>query len=152
MRGTGWPPGPRWQPPRTGSTVAAPGWLLQAIRGYAEQAFDATRGGSILEEIRTEQASLAASVTAALASLESVGDASAAGYQGARALAFLAGVRLAERAGETALFEYYRQLPASESWREAFAAAFGTSAADFHEAFEAYRDDAEPPASGGSTS
>ena len=139
-------------PTEDGLDRRGPWWLLQAIRGYAEQAFDATRGGPALGEVRTEQASRAGSVTAALASLESVGDASAAGYQGARALAFLAGVRLAEDAGEAALFEYYRQLPASASWEEAFAAAFGTSAADFHEAFEAYRDDAAPPASGGSAS
>ena len=139
-------------PTEDGLDRRGPWWLLQAIRGYAEQAFDATRGGPALGEVRTEQASRAGSVTAALASLESVGDASAAGYQGARALAFLAGVRLAEDAGEAALFEYYRQLPASASWEEAFAAAFGTSAADFHEAFEAYRDDAAPPASDGSAS
>ena len=109
-------------------------------------------GGPTLEEIRTEQASLAGSVTAALASLESVGDASAAGYQGARALAFLAGVRLVEHAGETTLFEYYGQLPASASWEKAFEVAFGMSAADFHEAFEAYRAEAAPPESGSSAS
>ena len=139
-------------PAEDGLDGRGPWWLLQAIRGYAEHAFDATRGGPTLEEIRAAQASLARGVAPALASLEVVGDASAAGYQGARALAFLAGVRLAERAGEAALFDYYRQLPGSASWREAFDAAFGMSAADFQAAFEAYRDEAAPPASGGSAS
>ena len=69
------------------------------------------------------------------------------GYREAWALASLAGVRLAEHAGEASLFEYYRQLPASVSWEEAFGAAFGMSAADFHEAFEAYRAEAAPPGS-----
>ena len=131
-------------PPGDGLDRRGPWWLLEAIRGYAEHAFDAARGGSTLPEIRTAEAALARSVTPVLASLGRVGDASAAGYREARALAFLAGARLAEHAGETALFEYYRQLPESANWREAFEAAFGMSVADFHGAFEAYRAEAAP--------
>ena len=54
-------------------------------------------------------------------------------------LSALAGELLAERAGEAALFDYYRRLPGAESWDAAFQAAFGRSVAEFHAEFEAYR-------------
>ena len=124
-----------------------PWWLRQAIRSYTERAFEATGDGVTLQEIRTAQVSLAGRVTPALARLEVSADVVAAGYQEARALAFLAGAWLAEHAEEAALFDYYRQLPASANWQGAFEAAFGMSVTDFHEAFEAYRAEVAPPAS-----
>ncbi len=127
-----------------------PWWLRQAITSYTERAFEAGGDGATLEEARTAQASLARGVTPALARIEASADVVAAGYHEARALAFLAGDWLAEHAGEASLFDYYRQLPASASWQEAFEAAFGMSVDDFHTAFEAYRAETAAPASGSS--
>ena len=80
-----------------------------------------------------------------LSSLETYDDATAAGYWDARALAFLAGEWLAERAGDHAIVDYYRALPSSANWQEAFEAAFGLSVTDFDSAFEAYRAEVAPP-------
>ena len=55
------------------------------------------------------------------------------------ALSFLAADWLAQRAGEPALFEYYRLLPASDSWQDAFEGAFGMAIDDFYAAFAEYR-------------
>ena len=39
----------------------------------------------------------------------------------------------------TPIFEFFRLLPASATWEEAFEAAFGIAVDDFYEAFEEYR-------------
>ena len=49
-----------------------------------------------------------------------------------------------QRAGEPAIFEYYRVLPDSESWEEAFEAVFGITIEDFYEAFAEYRAEVAP--------
>ena len=43
------------------------------------------------------------------------------------------------RAGEPAIFEYYRLLPSSDDWQEAFEGAFGITIDDFYAAFAEYR-------------
>ena len=68
------------------------------------------------------------------------------------ALAFLAVEWLADRAGDAAIFDYYRLLPDSETWEEAFDAAFGIAIDDFYEAFEAYRARVAPPIEGADSS
>ncbi|MDE2697050.1 MAG: carboxypeptidase-like regulatory domain-containing protein [Chloroflexota bacterium] len=122
-----------------------PWWLRMAIRSYTERAYEATNEDVTIEEIRDSEVTLAGRMVAPLASLETGDDAIAVGYHEARALAFLAGTWLAEHADEVALLEYYRQLPSSMSWREAFEAAFGMSVEDFFEEFEAYRAEVAPP-------
>ncbi len=57
-------------------------------------------------------------------------------------LGFLAAERLVELAGEEALLEYFRLLPSSTSWREAFQQAFGRTVDEFYEEFEPYRAEA----------
>ena len=42
-------------------------------------------------------------------------------------------------ASHDSYIEYYRLLPSSASWREAFRTAFGITTHDFFTAFEAYR-------------
>ena len=54
-------------------------------------------------------------------------------------VAFLAVEWLAARAGDPSIFEYYRLLPSSETWKEAFATAFGITIEEFFAAFEEYR-------------
>ncbi|MYB41562.1 MAG: carboxypeptidase regulatory-like domain-containing protein [Chloroflexi bacterium] len=60
------------------------------------------------------------------------------------ALSFLAVERLAELAGDEAVFEYFRLLPSSTSWREAFEGAFGLTVDDFYEDFEVHQADIAP--------
>ncbi len=122
-----------------------PWWLRLATRSYTEHAYEATGDEVTIEAIRAQQVTLARRVTPSLASLELWDDVADVGYWEARALAFLAGAWLAEHVGEPALFEYYRQLPASTSWEDAFEVAFGMTVADFHTAFEAHRADIAPP-------
>ena len=128
-----------------GLDVRGPWWLRVAAKSYTEHAYEATNGEVTIEAIRDEQVTLARRLTPSLASLEVSDDVVDAGYWKARALAFLAGAWLAEHAGEPALFEYYRQLPSSTSWEDAFETAFGMTVADFHAAFEAHRAEVAPP-------
>ena len=60
-------------------------------------------------------------------------------------LSFLAVWWLAEFSGERNIFEYYRLLPESETWEEAFEGAFGRTVDDFYGVFEAYRARVAPP-------
>ena len=136
-------------PAEGGLDGRGPRWLRNAARSYADHAYKATAEDATIEEIRAEQAKLAKRVASPLADLEHHDDATAAGYWDARALTFLAGDWLAAHAGEPALMQYYRRLPASTSWRAAFEAAFGMTVADFLEAFEAHRAEVAPPDSGG---
>ena len=46
---------------------------------------------------------------------------------------------LVARPDHDAHFEFFRLLPTSETWEEAFEAAFGIAVGDFYEAFEEYR-------------
>ncbi len=57
-------------------------------------------------------------------------------------LGFLAVELLVELAGEDALLEYFRLLPAHVDWREAFEAAFGRTADEFYAEFEPHRAEA----------
>ena len=122
-----------------------PWWLRLATKSYTEHAYEATAGSVTFEDIRDRQVALAKRVTPSLASLELWDDADGVGYWEARALTFLAGEWLAEHAGEPTLFEYYRQLPSSANWQEAFEASFGITADAFYEDFEAHRAEVAPP-------
>ena len=116
-----------------------PYWLRLAAERYTEHAYRAIAGADTLERIRSDEISRAMRTAAPLSGLETYADAEAAGYWKSRALGFLAAERLVALAGEPALFEYYRLLPAVADWRAAFAAAFGVAPADFYADFEAYR-------------
>ena len=54
-------------------------------------------------------------------------------------LGFLAAEWLADHAGETALFDFYRERHVSPSWEAAFEAAFGLTPDAFYAEFERYR-------------
>ncbi len=122
-----------------------PRWLLLATDSYLEETYRVEAGRATWDEIRRGQIVRASRLAQRLNSLETYDDATAAGYWDARALAFLAGEWLAERAGEPAIVEYYRVLASSANWQEAFEAAFGLSVTDFDSAFEAYRAEVAPP-------
>lgn len=128
-----------------GGNRRGPAWLLLAARSYAEHAYEAATGDVTLEEIHGREVSVVRCGTFTLDSLRLWDDVISTGYWESRALAFLASEWLTERAGERALFDYFRQLPTSDGWEAAFEAAFGMGAADFRAEFEAYRAEVAPP-------
>lgn len=122
-----------------------PLWLLLAIESYADHLDESALGPQTLDEIRAEQVALARRVVPPLSTFTGRDQVDAVDFWNARALSSIAGELLADRAGEPALFDYFRELPSSASWREAFEAAFGMSVEDFYEAFEAHRAGVAPP-------
>ena len=121
-----------------------PWWLVHAIDAYVHDAYGAASGREALGEIRAERHRRARGVEEPLLALATGEDANNAGYGSARALAFVAGEWLANRAGEPALLDYYRQLPSAAGWEKAFEAAFGLSVEEFHASFEEHRAEAAP--------
>ena len=133
-------------PVPVGHNRLGPNWLLLATEHYAEYAYRQGLGvQETLDRIRQEHVSLAAQTEATLHSMETRRGVDAAGYWGMYGLTQLAAERLVRRAGEPALFSYYRALPDAADWREAFEAAFGIRAEAFYEDFEAYRAEIAPP-------
>ncbi len=112
-----------------------PEWLVEGSATYAEEAYE--EGGL---EFRRWIAPASASH---VASIRNPGDAhpSRLNYH----LGFLAADWLVEHAGEPSLLDYYRLLPSSGSWEEAFGSAFGLTTDEFYDAFEAYRAEVAPP-------
>ena len=121
-----------------------PVWLVGSSQAYVLHSYRVARGRAELGASRDRETARATQTTRLLSSTSTL-----AGYSenslASRALGLLAVEWLAERAGDTALFEYYRLLPKSRSWEEAFEAAFGIGVDDFYEAFEAYRAEVAPP-------
>ena len=121
-----------------------PFWLDSPAETYVTYVYRTEAGIDGAEGIRNQAVSSAIRLTRSLSSTENgweLGDE----YHGARGLGFVALDLLAERAGDAALFDYYRRLPGSDSWEEAFEGAFGTAVDDFYEVFEAHRARVAPP-------
>lgn len=125
-----------------GRAFDAPAWLVSGTAAWAEAAAAALAGGVAVEERlarerRVRTAALPLRDRPALASLDApaaFGN-QAVGYD----LAFLAADWLAGRAGERSVAAFFEALAEpSAAWEEAFASAFGVTAADFHAAFEAH--------------
>ena len=114
-----------------------PYWYEFGAEAYVFYAYRSALGLDALDEARRREIARARQTSEPLSRMES--HSGAAGTEGALALGFLAADWLVQRAGEPALFEYYRLLPSSESWGEAFEGAFGITVADFYVAFEEYR-------------
>ena len=113
-----------------------PDWLGSGIDGYIDNAYAVLTGRH--HEHKYEVEDLRSS-TRSLGPLRTMqfGEASALDI---RHLGTLAVDRLVERAGEKALFDFYRELHApAPSWQSAFETAFGLTPEAFHEEFERYR-------------
>ena len=110
-----------------------PTWLLEGSATYMEELYDDGL------EFRRWVAPAAASHVASIRTPEAAPK-GRLNYH----LGFIAADWLRERAGEPALLDYYRQLPSSGSWEEAFATAFGLPLGEFYEAFEAHRAEVAP--------
>ena len=132
-------------PAEQGHDRRGPLWLLLAIEAYADHAHETAVGPQTLDEIRAGQTHLARRLEQPLSTFAAWDDLRAAGFWNARALSSIAGELLADRASEAALFDYFRQLPSSDTWETAFEAAFGMSVIDFHAEFEAQRAEVAPP-------
>ena len=113
-----------------GQHELGPEWLRDATDIYARDAYHA--------RIRSTSRSLAAQADEPLVGVTESG-APRPPYRLVRALRFLAADWLTQRAGEPALFEYYRLLPSSDTWQDAFQGAFGITIDDFYAAFAEYR-------------
>ena len=112
---------------------SGPTWLVEGSATYAEEVYD---GGL---EFRRRIAPAGASHVASIRNPEFAD--SRLKYH----LGFIAADWLVSRAGEASLLDYYRLLPSSNGWDEAFETAFGLSIEDFYDAFEVYRAEVAPP-------
>ncbi len=123
---------PGYEPP-------GPHWLQLATRGYAVSAYQDAVGIETLDAARRVRSRLARGMAEPLSSLAAPPELGASLDEAAEALSFLAGDWLVARAGEPSIFEYYRLLESSDSWEQAFEAAFGITINDFYREFEEYR-------------
>lgn len=112
----------------------SPEWLTRGTSEYASTMYLVASGELDREWARKDRTAPARVTTVPLAHPEA-----------RMLLGYLATELLAQRAGEDALFEYYRVLPSAASWQDAFRTAFGMSAGDFYGAFERYRRETAPP-------
>ncbi len=121
-----------------------PYWLVEPAQKYVEYAYRAAASHAAADDSRNKEISFAVRTKRPLSSMET-----RAGlyeeYSSATGLGFLALEWLAQRAGNPALFEYYRLLPDAASWEAAFEGAFGLTIDEFYEAFEVYRTQEAPP-------
>ena len=117
-----------------------PQWLVRGLWEYIYHAYEEELGVHSLDQIRNQNTGLAVQTARRLSSMEEVNwfDEEAGDWP-SLALPFLAADWLAGHAGEAALLDYYRQLPSTAKWQEAFEVAFGLGSEDFYEAFESYR-------------
>ena len=129
----------------TPSSTWGPWWLVEAVETYVQHAYHEAEAIEDYDAARGRVVRRAAQTAEPLQALEARPNFHAVGYQRATAVSFLAGEWLVARAGETALLEYYRLVAESETWEEAFEAAFEIAVDDFYEAFEAYRAEVAPP-------
>ena len=122
-----------------------PRWLQSATIGYMAHGGEVAAGRDTFDRLRQKQTALAERTRLPLRSMESEDGMEAAPRRAAEALSFLAGDWLVQRAGERALFEYFRLLPSSGSWRAAFEEAFEIGVEEFYAAFAEYRGDVVTP-------
>ena len=114
-------------------------WLDRGLLRYVETVSRVAVGADTLANIRRGHARFAGRVAEPLRDLATPAGIGNATAGGADSLIILATDWLVERAGERSIFEYYRLLPISDSWQEAFEGAFGITIDDFYAEFEAYR-------------
>ena len=114
-------------------------WLSNGLGRYVEAVSRETAGIETLSETRNRNIVWARQTGQPLRNVETSAGSDAVGRPIASALSFIAADWLVQRAGERAIFEYYRLLPSSDSWQEAFEGAFGITIDEFYTAFEDYR-------------
>ena len=114
-------------------------WLSDGLGRYVEAVSRETAGIETFSETRNRNIVWARQTGQPLRNVETSAGSDAVGRPIASALSFIAADWLVQRAGERSIFEYYRLLPSSASWQEAFEGAFGITIDEFYTAFEDYR-------------
>ena len=132
-------PDDRFIPALPGYEPPGPHWLQLAMRGYAVSAYRDAVGIGTLDEAHRARAQIARGMAEPLSSLTALPEPAPLPDEAAEALSFLAGDWLVARAGELAIFEYYRLLESTGSWQQAFKSAFGIAIDDFYREFAAHR-------------
>ena len=122
-----------------------PWWLVEGAHQYAVSAYYEATGQPNFSQDRdrAEQNIWARRSALALAEFEGTDRRIISNVD--RGLGFFAVERLTDQAGDLALFEFYRLIPRTSHWREAFNTAFGIEVDDFYEDFADYRAEAFPP-------
>lgn len=116
-----------------------PGWMIEGVATYFELLYEDAVGDRAYEEARNSYLRGARFADGPFRNLEA-GVAEAEQY----GLSLLAVERLAERAGDDALFDFYRRLRVDSPWQSTFADVFGVTDDAFYESFEAYRFEVAP--------
>ena len=114
-------------------------WLSRGLVRYVEAAARETVGVQTVSETRDSNIASARRAGEPLRDMETSVGLDSVEARPASALIFLAADWLVQHAGERAIFEYYRLLPSSDTWQDAFAGAFGITVDDFYAAFAQYR-------------
>ena len=126
-------------PAAEGYPLGGPIWLREGTIMYTEAAYRSARGGEPFSDVRRRHTADAARASHPLRQPAYFDPLPLPEHLSRRALSFLAADWLAQHAGERSIFEYYRLLPSSASWQEAFEGAFGITIDDFYAAFAKYR-------------
>ena len=118
-------------------------WLDLGLREYAERTFFDSLELQDLDRLRPGLAARASRAARTLSDFEHYPPgpywSGAVPDREAEVLAFLAADWLVARAGERAIFDYYRLRQSAADWQDAFEGAFGITIDDFYAAFAAYR-------------
>ena len=129
-----------------GLEAGGPAWLFEGLRSYATAAHGVAEKDLDANRYREKKRGEATRTARPLRAFELPESSLASEIRLARdALGFLAVERLAQRAGDTALFDYLRLLRTASDWREAFETAFDIDVDDFYADFASYRREAVPP-------
>ena len=118
--------------------AGGPGWLNEGAAAYAAHLYQHARGGRSLDEAMDYNRWASSYVSAPLEHFDAERPA-VPQTDASKSLAALAVGWLVKQGGEDSLIAYYRLLPASETWTEAFEAAFGLPFSEVYAAFAAYR-------------
>ena len=117
-----------------------PHWMVEGMAVYLHYQYHDAIGRRTYERNRQLSLATARLEESSLRSMEPGFGNDSSKYM----VSFLAVERLAERAGEGALFDFYRNMKTMPSWRAAFLDSFGLNADAFYEEFAEYRAENAP--------
>lgn len=115
-----------------------PKWFSEGAAVYATYLYQDARGERTLRKALDQDRWASSYISTPLEELDAERPAGP-WFDSGGSLAALAVAWLVQQGGENSLIAYYRQLPMSEGWREAFEVAFGLPFSEVYSAFAAYR-------------
>ena len=132
-------------PERSIRSRGGPEWMTRGTERYVELRYRADETHWVYEPSRRGLIGSARQVGLPLRSFHVRGDEQTVPEVAIDGVSFLAVEWLAARAGDPAIFGYYRLLRSADTWQEPFAAAFGITVEQFYAEFEEYRAEVAPP-------